>query len=431
MRPGFTGPLGDLVVQGFGPGQPQAWPDAGQPQAGQPGAAAPAAASPQGMSDPHSVQMFNQLMRDKRLRTAVVFVNAEETLIHIGAVRGLAEFFAGRVSYRRDSPHVCVLLFRQPTLDAVGEFLEGLRTVPALAAYARRQLARQNRSGLIGQPGRRGADPADPSAPGQPRAANRRLAGAACHRERAMSAQADEAKRWEGRLRLLAAGNQPLSTAELIDRGWVRSVVKGERRVGTAGQDGRPGRGEAAPGGAALAAGGRRPAAGEGGSPISSRDPTTWCSPATRAPARPRWPGWSARCTGTWACCARGQVVEAASPTWCHRDVGGTAPKTSELIDRALDGVLFIDEAYQLSDQRERGFGSDAIDTLLARMENDRDRLVVIVAGYPAKMDEFLEANPGLRSRFPVAERDRVRRLRPASAAQHPDRQAGLLPAQA
>jgi SpoVK/Ycf46/Vps4 family AAA+-type ATPase len=99
---------------------------------------------------------------------------------------------------------------------------------------------------------------------------------------------------------------------------------------------------------------------------------------------------------------SRGHVIEASAADLVSPNVGGTALKTDALVDRALDGVLFVDEAYQLSDQQS-GFGQEAIDKLLARMENDRSRLVVIVAGYPAKIEEFLEANQGLRSRFPVA----------------------------
>jgi len=81
--------------------------------------------------------------------------------------------------------------------------------------------------------------------------------------------------------------------------------------------------------------------------------------------------------------------------------IGETEAKTNAVIDSALDGVLFLDEAYALvATGAKNDFGLVAIDTLLARMENDRDRLVVIVAGYRADLDRFLDTNQGLRSRF-------------------------------
>ncbi|HVR00177.1 MAG TPA: type VII secretion AAA-ATPase EccA [Mycobacterium sp.] len=81
--------------------------------------------------------------------------------------------------------------------------------------------------------------------------------------------------------------------------------------------------------------------------------------------------------------------------------IGETEAKTNAIIDSALDGVLFLDEAYALvATGAKNDFGLVAIDTLLARMENDRDRLVVIIAGYRADLDKFLDTNEGLRSRF-------------------------------
>jgi SpoVK/Ycf46/Vps4 family AAA+-type ATPase len=80
--------------------------------------------------------------------------------------------------------------------------------------------------------------------------------------------------------------------------------------------------------------------------------------------------------------------------------VGQTAIKTKEVVDASLGGVLFIDEAYSLTSREGTDFGAEAIETLLAEMENNRDNLCVVAAGYQDKMEQFLSSNPGLRSRF-------------------------------
>ena len=99
--------------------------------------------------------------------------------------------------------------------------------------------------------------------------------------------------------------------------------------------------------------------------------------------------------------CRRGHVVAVTRDDLVGQYIGHTAPKTKEVLKRAMGGVLFIDEAYYLyRPENEKDYGQEAIEILLQVMENQRDDLVVIVAGYRDRMDTFFQSNPGLSSRI-------------------------------
>jgi hypothetical protein len=107
------------------------------------------------------------------------------------------------------------------------------------------------------------------------------------------------------------------------------------------------------------------------------------------------------RILGAMGILARGHLIETDRSGLVAEYAGQTAPKTHKRIDEALDGVLFIDEAYSLmAEKGDDPYGAEAVQTLLKRMEDDRDRLVVILAGYPRPMERLLRSNPGLSSRF-------------------------------
>ena len=97
----------------------------------------------------------------------------------------------------------------------------------------------------------------------------------------------------------------------------------------------------------------------------------------------------------------KGHLVTVTRDDLVGQYIGHTAPKTREVLKKAMGGVLFIDEAYYLyRPENERDYGQEAIEILLQVMENNRDDLVVILAGYKDKMDKFFESNPGFRSRI-------------------------------
>ncbi len=98
----------------------------------------------------------------------------------------------------------------------------------------------------------------------------------------------------------------------------------------------------------------------------------------------------------------KGDLKEVERADLVGEYIGHTAQQTKKVIQEALGGVLFIDEAYALARGGERDFGKEAIDTLVKSMEDNKNNLIIILAGYPQEMESFLKSNPGLNSRFPI-----------------------------
>ncbi|MGI6574400.1 MAG: AAA family ATPase [bacterium] len=98
----------------------------------------------------------------------------------------------------------------------------------------------------------------------------------------------------------------------------------------------------------------------------------------------------------------KGHLVEVERADLVGEYIGHTAQKTREQVKKALDGILFIDEAYSLARGGEKDFGKESIDCLVKAMEDHKDNLILILAGYQREMAQFIRTNPGLRSRFPI-----------------------------
>ena len=99
---------------------------------------------------------------------------------------------------------------------------------------------------------------------------------------------------------------------------------------------------------------------------------------------------------------SKGHLTEVERADLVGEYIGHTALKTREMVKKALGGILFIDEAYSLARGGEKDFGKEAIDTLVKAMEDHKEDLILILAGYRGEMEAFLRSNPGLKSRFPI-----------------------------
>ncbi|WP_256789782.1 AAA family ATPase, partial [Frankia sp. AvcI1] len=404
----FNGPMGAVNRLGagrLGPGRPSG---PGGPGAGAAvGTGRPPAASTVGsMTDGAAVRLLATWLSPRGprnpLRTAAVFLSTPELLTHLRpeAVRPLAGLF-GELTGGPRTDHLCVLISGESDRSRIIAEVRRTGLFTTLADWLEGTAA----DGCYGYVGH--APPAEIE-----RAIHRtrlvdgldigdwaglpRLAAA-------MSAESNATRKWLSTMQLWARERRPLDGPELAKAGHLTGGSPDGRSawerldamtgLGTVKEHVRRLAGATRLLAARPAGSGRRAQAG-------SHHLVFTGGPGTGKTTVARLIGEIYRDLGILA---RGHVRAPEVSQLVAGYEGQTAIAVNREADEALDGVLFIDEAYRLTERRDSPFGQEAVNALLSRMENDRERLVVIVAGYQGEMKRFLDANPGLRGRFPEA----------------------------